>query len=176
MQTDDLMADTRAFRAAGVEIDDPSPLSRVRPDGYKLEWVLSIPRGAHKGVAPFLIQDGTPRGERVPHQTVHVNAVAGIGTVTVAVDDVAPVSGWYAAALGRPGVAASRDDLGAAGVRFGIGPHTMEFVAPTTAGSPLREWLARRGASPWAATLRTGPGARGALDPAQTMGARLSYA
>lgn len=92
----------------------------------------------------------------------------------MAVDDVATVGGWHAAALRRPGVPASRDDLGASGLRFGIGPHTLECVAPTSAGSPLREWLARRGASPWAATFRTGSGARGALDPAQTMGARLS--
>src|SRR5207249_3922684 len=60
-QTDDLRGDTEAFRKAGVSIDDPAPLSRVRPDGYQLRWVLSIPRGAHRGVAPFLIQDETPR-------------------------------------------------------------------------------------------------------------------
>ena len=57
MQTDDLLADTAAFRRAGVAIDDPSPLSRVRPDGYQLKWVLSIPREPDRGVAPFLIQD-----------------------------------------------------------------------------------------------------------------------
>ena len=43
MQTDDLLGDTAAFRKAGVAIDDPSPLSRLRPDGYQLKWVLSIP-------------------------------------------------------------------------------------------------------------------------------------
>ncbi|MBI2155157.1 MAG: VOC family protein [Candidatus Rokubacteria bacterium] len=44
MQTDDLRGDTAMFRQAGVQIDDPKPLSRVRPDGYKLSWVLSIPQ------------------------------------------------------------------------------------------------------------------------------------
>src|SRR2546425_6480511 len=47
MQTDDLLGDTAAFRQAGVEIDDPSPLSRVRPDGYQLKWVLSIRSEEH---------------------------------------------------------------------------------------------------------------------------------
>src|SRR6058998_2618487 len=103
MQTDDLRGDTEAFRKAGVSIDDPAPLSRVRPDGYQLRWVLSIPRGAHRGVAPFLIQDETPRKERVPQQTRHANGVTGIGTVTVAVDDVARVAGWYARAIGKAG-------------------------------------------------------------------------
>ena len=51
MQTDDLRGDTAAFRQAGVAIDDPKPLSRARPDGYKLSWVLSIPRDAQRGVA-----------------------------------------------------------------------------------------------------------------------------
>src|SRR5574337_46476 len=66
MQTSDLQGDTEAFRQAGVHIEDPEPLTRVRPDGYTLRWVLSIPRGPHRGVAPFLIQDETPREERVP--------------------------------------------------------------------------------------------------------------
>ncbi|OLD74833.1 MAG: hypothetical protein AUG87_14960 [Candidatus Rokubacteria bacterium 13_1_20CM_4_70_14] len=103
MQTDDLRGDTEAFRKAGVSIDDPAPLSRVRPDGYQLRWVLSIPRGAHRGVAPFLIQDETPREERVPRETTHPNGVTGIGTVTVAVPDVPPVARWYAEVLRRPG-------------------------------------------------------------------------
>lgn len=174
MQTDDLMADTRAFRAAGVAIDDPSPLSRVRPDGYQLKWVLSIPRGAHRGIAPFLIQDETPREERVPRQHAHRNGVTGIETVTVAVDDVATVGGWYAAVLGRPGRVVRREDVGAAGVAFTAGPHALEFLAPQDASSPLREWLVARGAAPFAATLKTSSAQRGPLDAATTMGARLT--
>jgi len=175
MQTDDLLADTRAFRAAGVDIDDPSPLSRVRPDGYQLHWVLSIPRGGHKGVAPFLIQDETPRDERVPRQTKHANGVTGLGTITIAVEDTAPVRGWYAAALGQAGVAVRQDDVGGVGSRFTVGPHSVEVLAPAGASGPLREWLERRGPSPWSATLQNPGGARGPLDPARTMGARLSY-
>ncbi len=172
LQTDDLRGDTAAFRRAGVAIDDPSPLSRVRPDGYQLKWVLSISRGRHQGVAPFLIQDETPRGERVPRQTSHPNGVRGIGTVTVAIDDIPRVRGWYAKALGQNGQDVRRDDLHGSGVRFTVGPHTLEFLAPAGPASRLSEWLATRGPSPYAATLH---GARhGALDPAKTLGARLS--
>ena len=174
MQTDDLMADTAAFRKAGVDIDDPSPLSRVRPDGYQLKWVLSIPRGVYRGVVPFLIQDETPRAERVPRQTRHANGVTGIGTVTVAVDDVGRVAGWYTKVLGKPGQRIVSEELGGVGQRFVIGPHTLDFVAPDAAGSPLTSWLATRGASPYAATLST-PGARGGLlDESKTLGARLT--
>jgi len=172
MQTDDLLADTAAFRRAGVAIDDPSPLSRVRPDGYQLKWVLSIPR--EKGVAPFLIQDETPREERVPRQNRHPNGAAGIGVLSIAVDDVSTVRGWYENVLSRPGQPIVRTELGAAGVRFTIGPHTVELLAPRETTSPLTAWLADRGPSPYAATLTTTVAARGPLDAARTLGARLS--
>ncbi len=174
MQTDDLPGDTAAFRRAGVKIDDPSPLSRVRPDGYRLRWVLSIPQPPHRGVAPFLIQDETPREERVPRQTRHANGVTGIGTVTVAVMDVPQVRSWYAAVLGAAGQDVRRDDLAGAGARFTVGRHTLDFVAPTSAGSPLAQWLDARGSSPYAATLLTAGGRRGRLDEAKTLGVRLA--
>lgn len=174
MQTDDLLGDTALFRKAGVEIDDPSPLSRTRPDGYQLKWVLSIPKGAHRGVAPFLIQDETPREERVPRQMVHRNGVAGIGRVTVAVEDVEKVRPWYATALGLSGEDVRDENLDAAGARFVVGPHLFDFLAPRSAGSPLRDWLWARGASPYAAMLRTASGMTGPLDQAKTLGARLS--
>jgi catechol 2,3-dioxygenase-like lactoylglutathione lyase family enzyme len=174
MQTDDLLSDTAAFRRGGVAIDDPSPLSRIRPDGYQLKWVLSIPREGYKGVAPFLIQDETPREERVPRQSLHPNGATGIGVLTVAVDDVAAVRAWYEDALGRPGQPVVRADLAAGGVRFTIGPHTLELLAPRETASPLTAWLADRGPSPYAATLTTATTGRGALDLGRTLGARLS--
>jgi catechol 2,3-dioxygenase-like lactoylglutathione lyase family enzyme len=176
LQTDNLLGDAAAFRMAGVDIDDPSPLSRTRPDGYQLKWVLSIPRGPHRGVAPFLIQDETPREERVPRQMSHRNGVMGIGRVTVAVDDVEKVRPWYAAALGQPGEEVRDEELAAAGARFVIGPHVFDFLAPRSAGSLLRNWLLARGASPYAATLRTASKMAAPLDQTKTLGARLSTA
>lgn len=173
MQTDDLLGDTAAWRRAGVAIDDPSPLSRVRPDGYQLKWVLSIPRDA-KGVVPFLIQDETPPEERVPGQHRHANGVVGIDVLTIAVEDVTAVRRWYEEALGRPGQPVLRTDLAAGGVRFTIGPHALELLAPRETGSPLTRWLADRGPSPFAATLTTTAAERGPLDPSRTLGARLS--
>jgi catechol 2,3-dioxygenase-like lactoylglutathione lyase family enzyme len=176
MQTDDLLGDTAALRKAGVDIDDPSPLSRVRPDGYQLKWVLSIPRGPYRGVAPFLIQDETPRDERVPREHRHPNGVTGIGTLTVGVKDVGRVGDWYARTLGKTGQRIVREELGGVGQRFVIGPHTVDLVAPDAASSPLGPWLASRGPSPYAATLQTAGGRRGLLDESKTLGARLTLA
>lgn len=173
MQTDDQAGDARAFRAAGVDIQDPAPLSRRRPDGYLVRWTLASCREPHRGVAPFLIQDETPREERVPRQHDHPNGVTGLGTLSIAVDDLATVRGWYARVLGQPGREVTRDDLGAAGARFAVGPHAVEILAPRGAGGPLRAWLTARGPSPYAATLLT-TGAPVVLDEARTLGARLA--
>jgi catechol 2,3-dioxygenase-like lactoylglutathione lyase family enzyme len=176
LQTDDLPGDTVALRRAGIDIGEPEKRDRKRPDGKEIRWLFSLARGAHRGVAPFIITDETGRDERIPRERAHANGVTGIDTVTVAVDDVARMRGWYTAVLKRPGVDVKREDLGAAGIRFAIGPHTFDFVAPSTVSSPLTAWLAARGPSPYAATFKSGAGRSGALDPAKTHGARLALA
>src|SRR5215469_13285394 len=64
MQTDDLAGDAEAMRRAGVTMSDANPMTRERPDGYQLKWVLSIPGPPFNGRVPFLIKDETPRDER----------------------------------------------------------------------------------------------------------------
>jgi catechol 2,3-dioxygenase-like lactoylglutathione lyase family enzyme len=174
LQTDDLRHDTAALRRAGVPIDDPSPLSRVRPDGYELRWVLSIPRPPYRGVAPFLIEDETPRRERIPGETRHANGATGIGTLTIAVADPERPARWFADVLGKPAARVVSEELGAIGRRVVVGPHTIDFLAPDASGSPLRAWLAARGDAPYAATLRSATATGGLLDEAKTLGARLS--
>jgi len=92
----------------------------------------------------------------------------------VAVDDVARIRRWYVAITRQPGTDITRPDLAGVGVRFVVGPHTFDFVAPTSASSPLLAWLDTRGPSPYAATLIGGR--PGVLDPAKTHGARLALA
>ena len=174
LQTDDLAGDAGALRAAGVDMGDPERRHRARPDGIDVRWVCALARGVHRGVAPFVIAEETGRGERVPRQRTHANGVTGIGTVTVAVDDLATIRRWYAHALGTAGHDVACPELGAAGARFTIGPHRFEFLAPTGAGA-VRQWLTTRGASPYAATLVGAP--RSApLDLGRTWGARLALA
>jgi catechol 2,3-dioxygenase-like lactoylglutathione lyase family enzyme len=171
LQTDDLAADAGAFRAAGVALADPRPLSRVRPDGYTLRWVLSIP-DAHGGVAPFLIEDETPRNERVPRATAHANGVTGIRLVTVAVSDVPAARQWYERVPGAKVMPIERPDLSAGGVRVTMGPHALDFLAPRSPEGPLAAWLSARGPSPYSATLAAP--SKGPLPTDRTLGAQLS--
>ena len=175
MQTDDLIGDTAKLRAGGVKIDDPVPWSRTRPDGYQLRWLLSLARDEHRGVAPFLIQDETPREERIPRETTHNNGAAGIGAVTVAVIDPWEIKKWYEPVSGREGLPLERTEIGALGCCFDLGPHRLEILTPIMADSPINPCLASRGPSPYAAMLRRPAGTRSALDPALTHGAMLSF-
>jgi Glyoxalase-like domain len=175
MQTNDLQGDTLKLRAAGVAINDPVPWSRTRPDGYELKWLLSLAQGSHRGVAPFLIQDITPREERIPQTFDHKNGATGIGTVTVAVGELTAVQPWYDAVLGYRGTTISNETLQANGVRCQIGPHTLDFLMPMEPQSPLINWLRTFGPSPYAATLHSRSPSPITLDARLTHGANLSF-
>jgi catechol 2,3-dioxygenase-like lactoylglutathione lyase family enzyme len=176
LRTDALLEDADRLRRGGMPMDDPLPMVRKRPDGYEVRWRLSIASEGHRGVAPFLIEDETPRAERVPSDTDHPNGATGVASLTLAVDDVAPVRAWGASAFGAPGRDRGRPDLDAAGVAFPLteaGP-TLEFVAPSSSASPLAAWLRDRGPSPYAATLATREPAPRQPDSTKLCGARLT--
>jgi catechol 2,3-dioxygenase-like lactoylglutathione lyase family enzyme len=158
MQTDNLAADMAAFQKTGVEMKI-APGERVRPDGFKLSWVLAQAVPPHAFVAPFLIEDKTPREERVPREKSHPNGVTGIATVTVAVTDFSAPQRWWSSVLDQAGTDLRRDDLGASGVRFVAGPHVLEFLVPEQA-SPLSARIEGRGAGPWSLTLKATGSAR----------------
>jgi Glyoxalase-like domain len=176
MQTNDLQGDTLKLRAAGVAINDPVPWSRTRPDGYELKWLLSLAQGSHRGVAPFLIQDVTPREERIPQTFDHKNGATGMETVTVAVRELTAVQHWYDAVLGYPGINITNEKLQAKGVRYPIGSHTLDFLTPLETQSPLINWLRTFGPSPYAATLRRSSPGSSEIDAKLTHGANLSLA
>jgi catechol 2,3-dioxygenase-like lactoylglutathione lyase family enzyme len=176
LATGNLRADIESFRSAGIVMTDPSPLSRIRPDGYRLDWVLSIPQGPYRGVVPFLIEDETPRQERVPRQTGHSNRVTGIRSLTIAVSDVDTIRRWYGSLLaGNPdqGRDIESQELRASGVCFNVGPHSFNFLAPSDNASPLASWLKERGPSIYSAALTSDGGRAGSLDEKMSLGARL---
>jgi catechol 2,3-dioxygenase-like lactoylglutathione lyase family enzyme len=175
MSTDDLAADIKAIRHAGAEIGDPSPLTRDRPDGYHLNWVLAIPKPPYNGQLPFLIKDDTPRDERVPRERSHRNGATGIRTLAIAVDDPGITSRYYARVLGRPGAPVERPDLESAGVAFKIGPNEVQLLASKTENGPLAEWIRVHGQSVFELVLANTAGAT-ALDPTLLQGARIRFA
>ena len=175
LQTNDLRGDTQKLRAAGVEIKDPVPWSRTRPDGYELKWLLSLAGPGHRGVAPFLIEDITPRSERIPQQFNHNNGALGIAKLIIAVGEWGQAGHWYHSLLGVPGERIENTSLGAAGLRFTLGPHILEFLSPVDPQSPLVNWLRLHGASPYSAHLHSGAASDRMLEPSLAHGARFYF-
>jgi catechol 2,3-dioxygenase-like lactoylglutathione lyase family enzyme len=173
VQTTDLDADAEAFRKAGAAIAKSFRMGRERPDGYKLSWVLATAEGADRGIAPFFIKDDTPRDERVPRERTHPNGVTGVRTLTIAVQDTASPLKIYSSVLGNPGERVERSDVGGAGVRFMVGPHELQFVAPTNPAGEVARRLNTRGPSPFEVILNTTGGNRGLLDSVAAHGARI---
>ena len=86
-------------RAAGFEIEGPVPGRRVRPDGKEVSWELAFPQDPD---LPFLVEDVTDRGLRVPSgdATRHPNGVTGIGEVVVQVNQFGQAVKRYGELLG----------------------------------------------------------------------------
>jgi glyoxalase-like protein len=174
MATDDLPADMDAFRKAGVKMSDVFPLSRQRPDGYTVRWVLSVPGDAFNRAVPFLIQDETPRDERLPSERRHPNRVTGVQSLTSVTDDAAAVQRWFSGVSRNSAEPIQRDDLDAAGVRLRVGRHILDYVTPRGSAGPLSEWLRVEGPSLYAVRL-TADGARpGPLDASKLRRARFA--
>jgi len=177
METDDLEADATSFKRAGAAVSEPFAMERQRPDGYTVKWVLAVTEPPSAGVVPFLIRDTTPRDKRVPRARVHRNGAAGIRTLTVAVENAATARTFYERVLGARGEELTRDDLGAAGVRFVVGReeprHELQFVAPTSRTGVVARWLGTHGPSPCEVTLRGGAGAPSLVDAECAQNARI---
>jgi len=172
-QTDDLRGDTKKLQDAGTAINNPVPWSRKRPDGFELKWQLSLATGSHRGVAPFLIEDLTPRSERIPQEFEHRNRIVGIEKLTVAVGEISQIDKWYGALLGTKGQPVRDDRLRADGLSYQIGTQRIEFLMPNDASSPLVNWMREFGPSPYSALLKSQNPSLRSLDIRLTHGANL---
>jgi catechol 2,3-dioxygenase-like lactoylglutathione lyase family enzyme len=164
MRTGDLVGDVAALRAAGIAMSEEQPMSRLRPDGYRLEWKLALATET-QGVTPFLIEDVTPREERVPRQTEHANGVTGIATLTVAVGDLA-LPARLAPLLGS-------STPNEEGVRYESSGHRFDFVRAGDSGEVAQHIAGRGAGGVFALSLKT-TGTEVTLDRAQAQNARLS--
>ncbi len=178
----DLDVDVARIRAdgarIGLEVGQPVDGGRRRPDGQELRWRSTrFLQGKGDAAMPFIIQDVTARGLRVPGgaATEHRLPVAGVAGVTVAVRDLGASSERYAALMGASGMEGEGQRA-----RFAAGKQWVELVTPETGGAEVAERIQRHGEGPFAVALR-GRGAEVSdeghsrrLDMARTHGAEIS--
>ena len=174
MATDDIRRDLAAFRAQGAQCGDLVEGGRARPDGFQVKWINNKVSGADQGLIPFIIEDATPRDERLPAARDHANGVTGIDCLTLVADDIARHAGIMAAVLDRDGEAIADEALGASGLRFDVGTHALEYLAPEREDSALRLDLSARVPATYGVRFKT-TGAARRFDPVETEGVRLSF-
>ncbi len=174
MATDDIRADLETIRAQGVAASDLTEGGRRRPDGYEVKWINNKVGGAFQGLVPFIIEDISPRAQRLPSERTQANGVTGIHSLGLATADAGRYAAIMGAVLGQTGQSFVDEALRATGFRFTVGSHTLEYLSPSGASSPLRAHLASRSPAPYRVSFKTrGPSATFA--PEQAEGVRLEF-
>lgn len=172
--SNNLPADSDRWRAVNPAVAGPLAGGRARPDGQQLRWrTTRVPPGTGDAALPFVIEDITPRGWRVPSgdATNHTLPVTGIAGVIVAVRAVPDHLAEYMALLDT-----SADFLPSGAARLRLGEQWI-MLATAASDPAVGEYLARYGEGPCALQLaRAGAVPAGAptlLDPHLAHGARL---
>jgi len=90
VRSNDIHGEARRLRESGIEVRGPEAGGRKRPDGFALEWETAVVGpGAAGSVFPFMIEDKTPRGLRVPEASSPVSAlISGVAAVVLGVRDL----------------------------------------------------------------------------------------
>jgi hypothetical protein len=116
VRTDDLEAEMRRLRSAGIAVSSPVANGRQRPDGVRLQWETATPGAGVAGTFfPFLIRDLTARELRVSPPGAATSAdFRGIARVVLAVANLDAALARYRNAFGLAGAIRHIDaDFGA---------------------------------------------------------------
>lgn len=102
IHTDNLQALVDSFHRAKLEISDPRPGSRKKPDGTVLQWqTAAVPDNKGGDILPFAIQDITPRTSRIqPSDSVKGSELTGVKRVVIGVKDLNAAVALYRKAFG----------------------------------------------------------------------------
>ncbi|HEX3881008.1 MAG TPA: VOC family protein [Bryobacteraceae bacterium] len=150
----DLRTEMQRLRRAGIPVGEATKSGRTRPDGVALRWeTAAIGAGPLGAFFPFLIQDLTPRHQRVyPSGDAATKEYDGVSLVVIAVRDLAQATALYRQAFDLPQPLRERDlSFGAELAWFESAP--VALATPLEADSWLAQRLARFGESPCAILL-----------------------
>lgn len=153
-RTDDIAGEVARLSALGVPVQGPAPLNRTRPDGALVEWELAfLGDGSPGATFPFLIQDKTPREQRIqPSPGIAGSALRGVVGVVLAVPDRESATRLFQRAFGLGEPTGGESEL--------LGAHLATFAGtavtlaePNGANSWLDLRLERFGPAPCAFLL-----------------------
>jgi hypothetical protein len=155
VRSDNLDADRRRLRDAGIVAGAPVDGGRARPDGVRLDWqTMDIGGGVRGALYPFLIHDVTPREQRAyPTGKPTSTEFSGVARVVIGVHDLDDAVAQYRRAFGLAAPVRTTDQR--FGARLAAFPGSPVVLAqPLGAGNWIEEQIYRFGEGPCAFILR----------------------
>jgi hypothetical protein len=157
LRESNLAAEVARLRATGVAVSEPAPGGRKRPDGVTLAWQSStIGDGTRGTFFPFIIQDRTPREQRVyPQGKPVTKEFRGVARVVIAVRNLDDAIKRYRQAYALPAPIKPVDAAFGAQLAL-MGSGTVVLAAPLNGQSWLADRLDKVGEAPCAFVLAAG--------------------
>jgi hypothetical protein len=177
MRTKDLAAEVGRLKTAGVAVASPAPGGRTRPDGVRLQWVTcDIGEGLRGAFFPFLIEDKTPREQRVyPQGKPTTKDFRGVTRVVIAVRNLDDAIKRYHQAYGEP-PPIKQADASFGGYLALLGNLPVVLAQPLNASSWLAERIEQFGEGPCAFVLAAmSPGKFQAASKTRWFGAEVFW-
>ncbi len=177
MRTKDLAAEVNRLKAAGVPVAAPVRSGRQRPDGVHLEWQTSdVGAGVRGAFLPFLIQDQTPRAQRVyPGGKPVTKEFRGVARVVIAVRNLDDAIKRYHQAYDEPPPIKQADASFGAHLAL-LGNLPVILAQPLTPSSWLAQRIEQFGEGPCAFVLAAvNPGHFQAASKTRWFGAEVSW-
>lgn len=177
LRSADLEAEVVRLRDEGIDVPDPTPGGRTRPDGQAVEWLtLRFNPQAHPSL-PFYCHSTNDRTLRVPSgdATIHANGVTGIDTIFIGVNDLDRSAADYGHVAG---IAFEEEPHAQPEANrwqsFKVGTVTITLIEPEDKESDLARSIARRGAVPIEISLSSTSHEGSPIDQRLTHGAKFA--
>ena len=153
LASDDLANDVARLRKASLDIADPNPGARTRPDGQRVEWQTALIGGTASGALPFLIQDVTPRELRVEPAKEGFGKSARVKEIVVAVKHTDIARDRFQALLGVEPRRVHNTASDVTGYRFTLPWGSLVIAHPEVGGNAMFDQITQRGEGLYAITL-----------------------
>jgi hypothetical protein len=147
LATTQLDADVARLAELHVPYSAPQELARTKPDGTDVRFRIATPSEPRARCFPFLIEDITPRAERLPAEHEHENGARTIAAIELDVPDTSVADAYASFLRQSPAAENGTWTFAISGARIvlkvsGLPPATFAGLAPRIAWGPARLRLA----------------------------------
>ncbi len=153
LSSNDLTNDVQAIRQRGLEVADPQPGTRTRPDGQQVAWHTAVVGGTNSGFLPFLIQDDSPRALRAEPARQDLGSRVRAKEIVVAVKNIEVARQAFRELLDIEPRYVQNTTGELAGYRVAAPWGAVVLAHPERNRNAMSDQLAQRGEGPYALTL-----------------------